>query len=166
LSIQYVVNILSARLSGTEIYPPILVLNKLQSVQNSLTRVVLPSLRHLSASERFSYLHCLLSTTKYSSKSLHLPIRPWQSVSDLISTISSNYTSHHELSVLQPSNYSKYHICPQNLVGAKDIIIIINDNCTILVCYVFVVSSFYVFIHARLMCDFNKSMNISIEQDG
>jgi len=58
-----------------------------------------------------------LSTTKYSSKSLHSPIRPWQPVSHLISTISSNYTSHHELSVLQPSNYSKYHICLQILVG-------------------------------------------------
>jgi len=34
-------------------------MNKLQSVQNSLTRVVLPSLRHLSASERLSYLHWL-----------------------------------------------------------------------------------------------------------
>jgi len=31
-------------------------MHKLQSVQNSLTRVVLPSLRHLSAGERFSYL--------------------------------------------------------------------------------------------------------------
>jgi len=59
-----------------------------------------------------------LFTTEYSSKSLHLPIRPWQRVSHLISTISSNYTSHHELSVLQPSNYSKYHICLLTLVGA------------------------------------------------
>ena len=58
-----------------------------------------------------------LSTTKYSSKSLHSPIRPWQPVSRLISTISSNYTSHHELSVLQPNNYSKYYICLQILVG-------------------------------------------------
>ena len=58
-----------------------------------------------------------LSTTEYSSKSLHSPIRPWQPVSHLISTISSNYTSHHELSVLQPSNYSKYYICLQILVG-------------------------------------------------
>ena len=31
--------------------------HKLQSAQNSLTRVVLLSLRHLSASERLSYLH-------------------------------------------------------------------------------------------------------------
>jgi len=31
-------------------------MHKLQSVQDSLTRVVLPSLRHLSASERLSYL--------------------------------------------------------------------------------------------------------------
>ena len=75
------------------------------------------SLHHLSASERLSYLHCFLSTTKYSSKSLHSPIRSWQPVNHLISTISSNYTSHHELSVLQPSNYSKYHICLQILVG-------------------------------------------------
>jgi len=34
-------------------------MHKLQSVQNSLTRVVLPSLRHLSASELLSYLHWL-----------------------------------------------------------------------------------------------------------
>ena len=33
--------------------------HKLQSAQNSLTRVVLPSLRHLSASDRLSYLHWL-----------------------------------------------------------------------------------------------------------
>ena len=31
----------------------------LQSAQNSVTHVVLPSLRHLSASERLSYLHWL-----------------------------------------------------------------------------------------------------------
>ena len=58
-----------------------------------------------------------LSTTEYSSKSLHLPITPWQATSHLISTISSNYTSHHELSVLLPNNCSKYHICLQILVG-------------------------------------------------
>jgi len=34
-------------------------MHKLQSVKNSLTRVVLPSLRHLSASERLNYLHWL-----------------------------------------------------------------------------------------------------------
>ena len=34
-------------------------MHKLQSVQNSLTRVVLSSLRHLSASERLTYLHWL-----------------------------------------------------------------------------------------------------------
>ena len=38
-------------------------------------------------------------------------MRPCQPVRHLISTISSNYTSHHELSVLQPSNFSKYHVC-------------------------------------------------------
>ena len=94
-------------------------MHKLQSAQNSLTRVVLPSLRHLSASERLSYLHWLTVHYKYSSKSPHSPIRPWQPVSHLISTISSNYTSHHELSVLQPSIYSKYHICLHILVGRR-----------------------------------------------
>jgi len=34
-------------------------MHKLQSAQNSLTRVVLPSLRHLSASGRIIYLHWL-----------------------------------------------------------------------------------------------------------
>jgi len=34
-------------------------IHKLHSAQNSLTRVVLPFLRHLSASERLSYLHWL-----------------------------------------------------------------------------------------------------------
>jgi len=34
-------------------------LHKLQSVQNSLTRVVLPFLRHLSVGERLSYFHWL-----------------------------------------------------------------------------------------------------------
>jgi len=63
-----------------------------------------------------------LSTTEYSSKSPHSPIRPWQPVSRLISTISSNYTSHHELSVLQPNNYFKYHVCLQILVGAPSTI--------------------------------------------
>ena len=58
-----------------------------------------------------------LSTTEYSSKLPHSPIRPWQPVSHLISTISSNYTSHYEFSVLQPSNYSKYLICLRILVG-------------------------------------------------
>jgi len=57
-----------------------------------------------------------LSTTEYSSKLPHSPTRPWQPVSHLISTISSNYTSHYELFVLQPSNY-KYHICLQILVA-------------------------------------------------
>ena len=38
--------------------------------------------------------------------------------SNHISTISSKYTSHHELSVLQPSNFSMYHICLLILFGA------------------------------------------------
>jgi len=46
-------------------------MHKLQSVQNSLTRVVLPSLRHLSASERLNYLHRLPVSYR-----IHLPIRP------------------------------------------------------------------------------------------
>ena len=48
-------------------------MHKLQSAQNSFTRVVLPSLCHLSASE---WLSSFLFTTEYSSKLLHLPTRP------------------------------------------------------------------------------------------
>ena len=62
------------------------------------------------------YYSCF--STEYTSKSPHSPKRPWHPVSHLFSTISSNYTSHHELSVLQHSNFSKYHICLQVLVGA------------------------------------------------
>ena len=46
---------------------------------------------------------------EYSSKLLHLPIRPQQPVSRLISTTSFKYTSHHELSTPQVSNFSNYH---------------------------------------------------------
>ena len=59
-----------------------------------------------------------LLTTGYSSKSLHLPIRPWQTVSNPIFTISFKYTTYHELSVLQPNNFSMYHIRLLILVGA------------------------------------------------
>ena len=38
-------------------------------------------------------------------------------LSHLICTISFKYTSHHGLSVLQSSNFSKYHICLLILVG-------------------------------------------------
>jgi len=95
-------------------------MNKWMNVQNSLTRVVLPFLCHLSASERLSYLHWLPVHYQIQFKiaMVHSPIRSSQPVNHLISTISSNYTSHHELSVLQPSNYSKYHICLQILVSA------------------------------------------------
>jgi len=51
-----------------------------------------------------------LFITKYSSNSLHL-LRLQQPVSHLISTISCKYTSHHELSILKPSNFSMYHTC-------------------------------------------------------
>jgi len=55
-----------------------------------------------------------LSTTEYSSESLHLPIRPWQTVSHLISL-------YNLLQLHQPSRalqqLLKYHICLQILVG-------------------------------------------------
>jgi len=53
-----------------------------------------------------------LSTTEYSSKSLHLPIRPEQPVSHPIFAISSKHTSHRGLSVLQPRNFSRCHTYP------------------------------------------------------
>ena len=59
---------------------------------NSITTSIFQEVSDLVTSTGF------LSTTEYSSKSPHSPIRPWQPVSHLISTISSNYTSHHELS--------------------------------------------------------------------
>ena len=42
--------------------------------------------------------------------------------------------------------------------------LVLNDlcNCTILVYYCLCCVIFYVFIHARLMCDFSKSMSMSI----
>ena len=51
-------------------------MHKLQSVQNSLTFAVLPSLRHLSASERLSYLHWLPIHYRIQFKIAILPIRP------------------------------------------------------------------------------------------
>jgi len=66
-----------------------------------------------------------LSTTEYGSKSLHSPIRPWQTVSHLISTISSNYM--HQPSralrsstqqLLQVQSVYIHILCLQILVGA------------------------------------------------
>jgi len=61
-----------------------------------------------------------LFTTKYSPKSLHLHL-PWQPVSHLVSTISSNYTRHHKLCIIQPSNYSTHYICLLILVSAPSV---------------------------------------------
>jgi len=58
-----------------------------------------------------------VSTLLSASCTYNVTYKTLQPVSHLISTICSNYTSHHELSVLQPSNYSKYHIFLQILVG-------------------------------------------------
>ena len=55
------------------------------------------------------------------TKSLHLPIRPYQPVSHPIFIISSQYTSHHGLSVLQPQNFSRCHSYLQTLVGAPSV---------------------------------------------
>ena len=58
-----------------------------------------------------------LSTTEYSSKLLHLPRRPQQPVSHPIFIISSKYTSHHGLSILQPRNFSWCHTYPLTSVS-------------------------------------------------
>jgi len=60
-------------------------------------------------------------TIEYSSKSLHLHIRPYQPVSHPIFTISFKYTTHDELSVHQPNNFSMYHICLLILVGGVEL---------------------------------------------
>jgi len=87
-------------------------MHKVQSAQNSLTRVLVPSLRHLSASERLSYLHWLpvhygiqfkIATLTYKTLATCQP-------SDLyIILISSKNISHHGPFVLQPRNFSVYH---------------------------------------------------------
>jgi len=50
-------------------------MNKLQSAQNFLTHVVLPSLRHLLASERLTSTYCSLPNTVQIAT---LTYRPWQ----------------------------------------------------------------------------------------
>jgi len=60
-------------------------MHKLQSAQNSLKRLVLPSLRHLSASEQLSYLHWL-------------PVRHW--IQFKIATLTYMYKT---LATCQPS---------------------------------------------------------------
>ena len=96
---------------GVMIWTNFVLFCQLSVVANTTLSFLVVKLSDLVTSTDF------LSTTEYSAKS-HSPIRPWQPVSHRISTISSNYTSHHELSILQPSNYSKCHICLQILVGA------------------------------------------------
>jgi len=97
-------------------------MHKLQSAQNSLTHVVLPFLRHLSASERVSYLHWLLVHYRIQFKIATLTYKT-------LATCHPSYLDNflqphqpHELSVLQPSNYSKYHICLLILVSAPSAI--------------------------------------------
>ena len=87
-------------------------MHKLQSAQNSLTRVVLPSLRHLSASERHSYLHWLpvhyriqfkIATFTYKTLATCQP-------SYLYSLIQLHQPSRALRSSTQHL-YAKYHIC-------------------------------------------------------
>ena len=42
-------------------------------------------------------------------------------------------------------------------------ILVLNDKCTILVYYCFCCVIFYVFIDARLICDFNRCMSMNIK---
>jgi len=51
-------------------------MHKLQSVQNSLTHVVLPSVSHLTASEQLSYLHWLPFVIECSLQLQHVSIKP------------------------------------------------------------------------------------------
>jgi len=98
------------------IMPTPLCMLKLQSAQNSLTRVVLPSLRHLSASEWLSYLHWLSVNYRIQFKIATLTYK-------ILATCQPCYlynllqVYHHELSVHQPNNFSMYHICLLILVS-------------------------------------------------
>ena len=69
------------------------------------SRVVVPALRHLSASERLS-CYTLTYKTLATSQSSYLY--------NLLQV----YTRHHGLSVLQPRNFSRCHTYPLTLVGA------------------------------------------------
>jgi len=95
-------------------------MHRLQSAQDSLTRVVLPSLRHLSASGRLNYLHWLPVNFRIQIKIATLTYKTLAicQISSIF-TISFKYTTHHELSVLQPNNFSRYRICLLTLVGER-----------------------------------------------
>jgi len=88
--------------------------HKLHSVQNSLTRVILPSLRHLSA----SYLHCLpvhyriclqfkIATLIYKTLATFQP-------SYLYNFLQAQWPSR----ALHSCNFSRYHRCLRILIGA------------------------------------------------
>ena len=95
-------------------------MHELRFAQNALAREVLPSFRHLSASEWHSYLHWLsvhyrilfkMVTLTYTTVATCHPSYLW--------IISSKYTSHHELSVLQPRNFYRCHILVQWFRSAR-----------------------------------------------
>jgi len=101
--------------------------HKLQSVQNSLTHEVLPSFRHLSANERLSFLYWLpvhyriqfkIATLTYKTLATCRP--------SYLYIISSKYTSHHVLSILQPRNF--YHTCPLISIGVPSATALLQQN--------------------------------------
>jgi len=101
--------------------------HKLQSVQNSLTHKVLPSFRHLSANERLSFLYWLpvhyriqfkIATLTYKTLATCRP--------SYLYIISSKYTSHHVLSILQPRNF--YHTCPLISIGVPSATALLQQN--------------------------------------
>jgi len=83
----------------------------------SLPRVLLP-LWFCLLFAIFQQVSDLVTSTDFLSTTLtYKTLATCQSLSHLIFTVFSNYTSYHELSVLQPSSYSKYHICLQIFIG-------------------------------------------------
>ena len=88
--------------------------------QNSLTRVVLPSLRHLSASERLTYLHWLPVHYRIQVKIATLTYKTL--VTCQPSYLYNLLQVYHPSRALCSSNqhmYHMYHICLLILVGVR-----------------------------------------------
>ena len=96
---------------------------------HSLLFAIFQQVSNLVASTSF------LSTTEYSSKSLHLPIRP----------VSSKYTSHHGLCVFQPRNFFWCHTYPLTSVGEPSATALLQHVIQFLLPLKIVCSSLYSF---------------------
>ena len=92
-------------------------MHKLQSAQNSLTRVVLPSLRRLSASERLSYLHWFFVYYRIQFKIATLTHKTLAACQPSYLCNLLQVCHHYGLFILQLKNFSRCHTYPLTSVG-------------------------------------------------